>query len=122
MLGIEFNLSLIAAILLIGGYSINDTIVLFDRLRSVSSDQDIQKTSFVSMIDEAIQLNLRRTIITSFTTILALICLIILAPTSLVHMPLVIIFGVIIGTYSSLFLSLNTVSSLNYEAVLKSAE
>jgi len=118
---IEFNLTMIAALLLIAGYSINDTIVLFDRLRTITSDEN-NKDSFELNVNNSIKLNLRRTILTSFTTILALICLVILAPVNLTEMPIVFIFGVLIGTYSSLFLALGIVGDLNYEAVLKARD
>ncbi len=121
LFNIEFNLTMIAALLLIAGYSINDTIVLFDRLRSITSDEN-NKDSFDTNVNNSIKLNLRRTILTSFTTILALICLVILAPVNLTEMPIVFIFGVLIGTYSSLFLVLGIVGDLNYEAVLKARD
>jgi preprotein translocase SecF subunit len=82
LFNIEFNLTMIAALLLIAGYSINDTIVLFDRLRTLTSDEN-NKDSFPDNVNNSIKLNLRRTILTSFTTILALICLVILAPVNL---------------------------------------
>jgi preprotein translocase subunit SecF len=53
---------------------------------------------------------------------LALICLVIFAPVNLTEMPIVFIFGVLIGTYSSIFLALPTISILNYESVLKSRD
>ena len=121
LFNIEFNLTMIAAILLIAGYSINDTIVLFDRLRTLTSKEDV-KINLPLMINNSIFLNLRRTILTSFTTILALICLVIFAPVNLTEMPIVFIFGVLIGTYSSIFLALPTISVLNYESVLKSRD
>jgi len=121
LFNIEFNLTMIAALLLIAGYSINDTIVLFDRLRTITSDEN-NKDSFSDNVNNSIKLNLRRTILTSFTTILALICLVILAPVNLTEMPIVFIFGVLIGTYSSLFLALSIVGDLNYEAVLKARD
>ena len=121
LFNIEFNLSMIAALLLIAGYSINDTIDLFDRLRTITSNED-NKDSFSDNVNKSIKLNLRRTILTSFTTILALICLVILAPVNLTEMPIVFIFGVCIGTYSSLFLALGIVGDFNYEAVLKARD
>tara|TARA_Y100000768_G_scaffold388353_1_gene383758 strand:- start:2078 stop:2950 length:873 start_codon:yes stop_codon:yes gene_type:complete len=121
LFNIEFNLTMIAALLLIAGYSINDTIVLFDRLRTITSDEN-NKDNFDLNVNNSIKLNLRRTILTSFTTILALICLVILAPVNLTEMPIVFIFGVLIGTYSSLFLVLGIVGDLNYEAVLKARD
>ena len=86
LFNIEFNLTMIAALLLIAGYSINDTIVLFDRLRSLTSNEE-NKDNFETNVNNSIKLNLRRTILTSFTTILALLCLVFLAPVnlSLIH-------------------------------------
>lgn len=118
---IEFNLTMIAALLLIAGYSINDTIVLFDRVRSITSDEN-NKDTFENNVNNSVKLNLRRTILTSFTTILALLCLVILAPINLTEMPIVFIFGVVIGTYSSIFIALGLVGDLNYEAVLKARD
>ena len=77
LFNIEFNLTMIAALLLIAGYSINDTIVLFDRLRTLTSNED-NKDNFETNVNNSIKLNLRRTILTSFTTILALLCLVFL--------------------------------------------
>ena len=121
LFNIEFNLTMIAALLLIAGYSINDTIVLFDRLRTITSDEN-NKDSFELNVNNSIKLNLRRTILTSFTTILALICLVVLAPVNLTEMPIVFIFGVLVGTYSSLFLALGIIGDLNYDAVLKARD
>ena len=121
LFNIEFNLTMIAALLLIAGYSINDTIVLFDRVRSITSDEN-NKDTFENNVNNSVKLNLRRTILTSFTTILALLCLVILAPINLTEMPIVFIFGVFIGTYSSIFIALGLVGDLNYEAVLKARD
>ncbi len=121
LFNIEFNLTMIAALLLIAGYSINDTIVLFDRLRSITADEK-NKETFEFNVNNSIKLNLRRTILTSFTTVLALLCLVVLAPVNLTEMPIVFIFGVLIGTYSSIFLALGIVGDLNYEAVLKARD
>ena len=121
LFNIEFNLTMIAALLLIAGYSINDTIVLFDRVRSITSGEN-NKDTFENNVNNSVKLNLRRTILTSFTTILALLCLVILAPINLTEMPIVFIFGVVIGTYSSIFIALGLVGDLNYEAVLKARD
>ena len=121
LFNIEFNLTMIAALLLIAGYSINDTIVLFDRVRSLTSAEN-NKDTFENNVNYSVKLNLRRTILTSFTTILALFCLVVLAPINLTEMPIVFIFGVIIGTYSSIFIALGLVGDLNYEAVLKARD
>jgi len=121
LFNIEFNLTMIAALLLIAGYSINDTIVLFDRVRSITSDEN-NKDTFENNVNNSVKLNLRRTILTSFTTVLALLCLVVLAPINLTEMPIVFIFGVFIGTYSSIFIALGLVGDLNYEAVLKARD
>jgi len=121
LFNIEFNLTMIAALLLIAGYSINDTIVLFDRIRSITSAEN-NKDTFENNVNYSVKLNLRRTILTSFTTILALFCLVVLAPINLTEMPIVFIFGVSIGTYSSIFIALGLVGDLNYEAVLKARD
>jgi len=121
LFNIEFNLTMIAALLLIAGYSINDTIVLFDRIRSITSAEN-NKDTFENNVNYSVKLNLRRTILTSFTTILALLCLVVLAPINLTEMPIVFIFGVSIGTYSSIFIALGLVGDLNYEAVLKARD
>ena len=63
LFNIEFNLTMIAALLLIAGYSINDTIVLFDRLRSLTSNEE-NKDNFETNVNNSIKLNLRRTILT----------------------------------------------------------
>ena len=66
LFNIEFNLTMIAALLLIAGYSINDTIVLFDRLRSLTSNEE-NKDNFETNVNNSIKLNLRRTISVSYT-------------------------------------------------------
>ncbi len=97
LLGMEFNIPSIAAILTIIGYSINDSVVIFDRIREYSKNRD--------MINQAIKSTLTRTLLTSFTTMLAALPLVIFGKGVLHDFSLVILFGVFIGTYSSIFIA-----------------
>ena len=103
---VEFNLSVFAAILAVIGYSLNDTIVVFDRIRenfqeTINNDQsDIKE-----IIYHSINQSLSRTVITSFTTLLVLFSLITLGGESLFGFSFALILGVIIGTYSSIYIA-----------------
>ena len=103
LLSLEVNLSIVAAVLTIVGYSMNDTVVIYDRIRenlskySSSTIDDISNTS----INET----LSRTIITSITTLLALGSIFVLGGEILKGFSLAMIIGVIIGTYSSIFVA-----------------
>ena len=99
----EFNIPSIAAMLTIIGYSINDSVVIFDRIREHLSKKN--KLSFSELINKAIHSTLLRTILTSFTTMLAAIPLVVLGKGVLHDFSLVIFFGVFVGTYSSIFIS-----------------
>lgn len=99
---LEFNTSSVAAILTIIGYSINDSVVIFDRIREYIK---IGKNDFAQVINKAIHSTLTRTILTSLTTMLAAIPLIILGEGTLHDFSLIILFGVFIGTYSSIFIA-----------------
>ena len=106
LLQVEFNLSVFAAILAVIGYSLNDTIVVFDRIRenfqeTINNDQsDIKE-----IINHSINQTLSRTVITSFTTLLVLFSLITLGGESLFGFSFALILGVIIGTYSSIYIA-----------------
>ena len=99
---IEFNLASIAAILTIAGYSINDTVVVFDRVREnlVRSDSNLS-----SLLNKSINQTLSRTIMTSLTTLLALLALFIFGGEVVRGFVSAMIWGVIIGTYSSIFIA-----------------
>ena len=103
LLSFEINLSIIAAVLTIVGYSMNDTVVIYDRIR-----ENLSKYSKMS-IDEISNLSvnetLSRTIITSITTLLALFSIFILGGEVLKGFSFAMILGVIIGTYSSIFVA-----------------
>jgi len=103
ILSLEINLSIIAAVLTIVGYSMNDTVVIYDRIR-----ENLLKYSKISISDVSnlsINETLARTIITSVTTLLALVSIYILGGEILRGFSFAMILGVIIGTYSSIFVA-----------------
>lgn len=100
---IEFNLSSIAAILTIIGYSINDTVVIFDRIRE--NNRKFKKKSIEELLNLSINNNLSRTILTSFTTILSIATLIIVGGEVIRSFSLAMLFGIVIGTYSSIYIA-----------------
>lgn len=103
LLNLEFSLSVVAAILTIAGYSINDTVVVFDRIRE--NLRKYKKRTLPLVIDDSLNETLARTLVTSLTTLLALVCLFIFGGEVLRGFVAALIFGVVIGTYSSLFLA-----------------
>lgn len=99
----EFNTTSIAAILTILGYSINDTIVIFDRIRE---DKRLDPTAKVSsVLDKSITETLGRTFITTFTTLLAVLALFLLTSGSIKDFALALLVGIISGTYSTIFIA-----------------
>ena len=106
LLGLEINLSIIAAVLTIVGYSMNDTVVIFDRVR-----ENLRKYSDIKIFELtniSINETLSRTLITSITTLLALFSIFFFGGEILKGFSLAMIFGVIFGTYSSIYIA-NTV-------------
>ncbi|MGB7433039.1 MAG: protein translocase subunit SecDF [Ahrensia sp.] len=101
--GLEFNLSSIAAILTIVGYSLNDTVVVYDRVRE--NLRRYKKMTLVELLDKSMNQTLPRTILTSVTTLLALVALFIFGGEVLQSFVAAMIFGVIVGTYSSVFIA-----------------
>lgn len=100
---LEFNLSSIAAILTIIGYSINDSVVIFDRIRE--NVRKFKKMTIEEVLNSSINSNLTRTMITSFTTIVALIALVLMGGEVIKSFSLSALFGVIVGTYSSIYIA-----------------
>ncbi|MBT4922041.1 MAG: protein translocase subunit SecF [Rickettsiales bacterium] len=100
---IEFNLTSIAALLTIIGYSINDSVVIFDRIRE--NMRKYKSLAIEEILNRSINENLVRTILTSATTLLALISLAVLGGSVLKSFSLGVLFGVVIGTYSSVFIA-----------------
>ena len=106
ILNIEFSLSSIAAILTIAGYSINDTVVIFDRVRE--NLRKYKKLDLVDLFNISINNTLTRTIMTSVTTLIALACLFIFGGHVIKPFAFAMIIGVLIGTYSSIFVAVPT--------------
>jgi SecD/SecF fusion protein len=101
--GLEFNLSSIAAILTIVGYSLNDTVVVYDRVRE--NLRRYKKMPLPELLDLSMNQTLPRTILTSLTTLLALLALFFFGGEVLQSFVAAMIFGVVVGTYSSIFIA-----------------
>ncbi len=111
LLGLEINLSIIAAVLTIVGYSMNDTVVIFDRVR-----ENLRKYSDIKIFELtniSINETLSRTLITSITTLLALLSIFLFGGEILKGFSLAMIFGVIFGTYSSIYIANTVLVRLN---------
>jgi preprotein translocase subunit SecF len=104
ILGKEFDLTIIAALLTIIGYSLNDTIIVFDRIReNTRAQQDPRR--FRSVINESINQTLSRTIMTSLTTLVVVACLFVLGGSVIHDFALALLIGIGVGTYSSIFVA-----------------
>lgn len=101
--GVQIDLQVIAAIMTIIGYSLNDTIIIFDRVRE--DLRIMRKLPFSEIVNHALNSTLSRTLMTSGTTILVLLALVILGGSSIFNFALVMTLGVIVGTLSSLFVA-----------------
>ncbi|GEO84891.1 MULTISPECIES: protein translocase subunit SecDF [Alphaproteobacteria] len=102
-LGIEFNLTSIAAILTIIGYSLNDTVVVYDRMRE--NLRRYKKMPLDVLIDTSINQTLSRTVLTASTTLLALLALYFFGGEVIASFTLAMLFGVMIGTFSSIYIA-----------------
>ena len=105
-LNIEFSLSTIAAVLTIAGYSINDTVVIFDRVRE--NLRKYKKLEYVDLFNLSINNTLSRTVMTSLTTLIALFCLYLFGGEVIKPFAFTMIIGVIIGTFSSIYVAVPT--------------
>ncbi|GBD41195.1 hypothetical protein HRbin39_00573 [bacterium HR39] len=101
--GYEFNLSTVAAILTIVGYSLNDTVIIYDRIRE--NMRRYKTMPLDELIDRSISETLARTTMTSFTTLLALVVLYVVGPSVISGFTFAMIWGVIVGTYSSIYIA-----------------
>ena len=122
LLSLEINLSIIAAVLTIVGYSMNDTVVIFDRVR-----ENLRKYSDIKIFELtniSINETLSRTLITSITTLLALFAIFFFGGEILKGFSLAMIFGVIFGTYSSIYIANTILVRLNVsqKTILKEEE
>ncbi len=103
LLQLEFTLAIIAALLTIIGYSMNDTVVVFDRVRE--NLRKFKKMSLKELIDLSVNSTLSRTLMTSLTTLLALAALFFLGGSALRGFTAAMIWGIFVGTYSSIFVA-----------------
>lgn len=100
---IEFNLTVLAALLAVLGYSVNDTVVVFDRIRE--NFRSIHSGDETSIVNESINQTMSRTVITSFTTLLSVAALAFFGGPILFGFAIALIVGIVIGTYSSIFVA-----------------
>lgn len=103
VLGLDFDLTVLAAVLAVIGYSLNDTIVVFDRVRE--NFRTMRKGTAVQIFNASLNQTLSRTIITSLTTLLVLVALFFLGGELIHEFATALIVGVIIGTYSSIYVA-----------------
>jgi len=101
--GHEITLQVVAGILTIMGYSMNDTVVVFDRIRE--NNRLIQNNSFKDIINQSINVTLSRTILTSFCTQLVVVVMLFMGGTAINDFVLIMFIGICIGTYSSIFVA-----------------
>ena len=113
ILGYEISLAVIAAFLTIVGYSLNDTIVIFDRVRE--NVKGLKSISFRSVINQSINESLSRTIVTSVTTFLDVLILFLVGGEVIHSFAFAMIVGVIVGTYSSIFVASPVVIKMSKE-------
>ena len=109
----EFNLATVAAVLTIAGYSINDTVVIYDRIRE--SMRKYKQISFDEVINISLNGTLSRTLMTSLTTLMALLALFIFGGIVISSFIIALIWGVLIGTYSSLYVASPILTYLKQE-------
>jgi len=106
ILQLNFDLSVLAAILAVIGYSLNDTIVVFDRIRE--NFRKIRKKTSLEVVNMSLNQTLSRTLMTSFTTLLVLISLFFLGGEVIHAFSSALIIGVVVGTYSSIYVATTT--------------
>ena len=110
---LEFDLTVLAAVLAVVGYSLNDTIIVFDRIRE--NFRKIRKAEPVDVINESMSQTLWRTINTSFTTMLVLLALFFLGGELIHNFSVALIVGIGVGTYSSIYVAATLLLALNIQ-------
>lgn len=118
LMGRELNLTTVAAILTIIGYSVNDTVVVYDRVRENLGK--LRGSSFAKLINVSISEMLSRTVLTSGTTIMVLVCFFIWGTGTLRDFALTLIVGLVLGTYSSIYVALPLTDYLDRKFFAKS--
>ena len=114
---LTFDLSVLAAILAVVGYSLNDSIVVFDRIRE--NNIILRKLSIFDVLDKSINQTLSRTLVTSLTTLLVIISLLMFGGNAVENFAIAMLIGIIIGTYSSIFIAS---ASLSYFGITRPEE
>jgi preprotein translocase SecF subunit len=111
LLGLEFNLSTVAALLTIVGYSLNDTVVIYDRVRE--NLRRYKAMALPELLDRSINETLARTVMTSLTTLVALVALFVFGGPVIRGFTFAMIWGVLVGTYSTMFVATPLLLHLN---------
>ena len=111
LMGLEFNLSTVAAILTIAGYSINDTVVVYDRVRE--NLRKFKQMPLPDLLNLSINGTLSRTLLTSVTTLLALLALFFFGGEVIKGFSFAMIWGIVVGTYSSIFIAVPLLVYMN---------
>ncbi|KJV73041.1 protein-export membrane protein SecF [Orientia tsutsugamushi str. UT76] len=103
--GLEFDLSSVAALLTVIGYSVNDSVIIYDRIRENMNKNNSSSKPIEDIINISISATLSRTILTVFTTLLANLALILFGGAAIKSFSILVFVGIIVGTYSSIFVS-----------------
>ena len=103
ILQLDFNLTAIAALLTLAGYSINDTVVVFDRIRETMRRH--KANNLKDVINDSVNQTLSRTLMTAGTTLLALLPLVFMVGPTLINFSLALTWGILVGTYSSIYVA-----------------
>ena len=114
---LTFDLSVLAAILAVIGYSLNDSIVVFDRIRE--NNIVLRKLSIVDVLDKSINQTLSRTLVTSLTTLLVIFSLLLFGGDAVRNFSIAMFIGIVVGTYSSIFVAS---ASLSYFGIKRPEE
>ena len=110
ILQLDFDLSVLAALLAVIGYSLNDTIVVFDRVRE--NFRKIRKRTSIEIVNTSVNQTISRTLMTSFTTLLVLLSLFFLGGEAIHAFAMALIIGVVVGTYSSIYVATTSALAL----------
>lgn len=110
IMGLEFDLTVLAAILAVIGYSLNDTIVVSDRIRE--NFRKLRRVEPIEVINQSLSETLGRTLVTSLTTLLVLISLTLVGGEMINGFAIALLVGVVVGTYSSIYVAANLLLSL----------
>jgi preprotein translocase subunit SecF len=115
VLGMEFDLTVLAALLAVIGYSLNDTIVVFDRIRE--NFRKMRRGSSNEIVNTSLNQTLSRTLMTSLTTLLVLFALFFLGGELIHNFSIALIMGIVVGTYSSIYVASATTLALGVSKV-----